>query len=88
MNAERVQRIREILEQAFSPVLLDIEDDSDAHKGHAGARDGKGHFNVTIQSAEFNGKTLIQKHRLVYGALEEMMQTDIHALSIDARDAE
>lgn len=81
---DRVERIREILETEFSPVLLEIEDDSEAHKGHAGARDGKGHFNVLIQSEQFNGKTLIQCHRLVYSALEEMMQTDIHALSIQA----
>ena len=80
----RVERIRISLEQAFSPEHIDIEDDSAAHAGHAGARDGKGHFNVVIVSHEFNGKSLIQRHRMVYKALSDLLDTDIHALSIQA----
>ena len=80
----RVERIRISLEQAFSPEHIDIEDDSAAHAGHAGARDGKGHFNVAIVSHEFNGKSLIQRHRMVYKALSDLLDTDIHALSIQA----
>lgn len=80
----RVEHIRIALEQAFKPDHLDIEDDSAAHAGHAGARDGKGHFNVVIVSLEFTGKSLIQRHRMVYKALSDLLETDIHALSIQA----
>lgn len=80
----RVELIRIQLEQSFQPTHLDIEDDSAAHAGHAGAKDGKGHFNVVIISTEFIGKSLIQRHRMVYKALTNLMETDIHALSIQA----
>lgn len=80
----RVDAIRIQLEESFTPTHLDIEDDSAAHAGHAGARDGKGHFNVVIVSTEFEGKTLIQRHRMVYKALSNLLETDIHALSIQA----
>lgn len=81
---DRVELIRIQLEQAFEPIELDIEDDSAAHAGHAGAQDGKGHFNVLIVSEEFAGKNLIQRHRMVYKALSDLLETDIHALSIQA----
>lgn len=81
---DRVSRIREILEAEFSPLHAEIEDDSAAHAGHAGARDGKGHFNVLIISSKFEGKTLIQRHRMVYKALSDMLESDIHALAIKA----
>ena len=84
MTAERVERIRQTLEQAFTPTRLEISDDSHLHAGHAGARSGKGHFTVEIESAAFEGKSPIERHRMVYSALDEMMQTDIHALSIKA----
>lgn len=80
----RVEQIRSQLKIAFQPSHLDIEDDSAAHAGHAGARDGKGHFNVVIVSTEFAGKSLIQRHRMVYKALSDLMETDIHALSIQS----
>lgn len=83
-SSDRVARIRERLQQALSPKLLEIEDDSARHAGHAGARDGGGHFNVTIASSLFAGKTPLQRHRLVYQALGEMMDQEIHALSIKA----
>ena len=53
MNARRVDRIQALLEAAFEPELLDVEDDSHKHVGHAGAQDGLGHFNVSIVSAKF-----------------------------------
>lgn len=84
MSAKRIQRIRQTLEEAFSPTKLDISDDSHLHAGHAGARSGKGHFTVVIQSTAFEGKSLIERHRMVYAALDQMLQTDIHALSIKA----
>lgn len=84
MNAERVERIRVALQAALQPTLLEIEDDSHRHAGHAGAKDGRGHFNVHIVSAAFEGTLPLARHRAVYAALGTMMDTDIHALSIRA----
>lgn len=84
MNQERIERMKALLETAFSPTQLDITDDSHLHAGHAGARSGKGHFTVAIKSAAFEGKSLIERHRAVYAALGGMMETDIHALSVKA----
>ena len=84
----RVSMIRERLTSALSPTALEIEDDSHRHAGHAGARDGRGHFNVTVVSGAFRDKKLIERHRMVYDALGEAMQTDIHALSIKAYSPE
>ncbi|MGH8595559.1 MAG: BolA family protein [Gammaproteobacteria bacterium] len=70
---------------AFKPDLLEIEDQSHEHRGHAGARSGKGHFRVRIVTAAFTGKSAVTRHRLIYDALANLMETDIHALSIDAR---
>ena len=81
----RVERIRSALEVAFQPSELEVVDDSHKHAGHAGARDGRGHFGVRIVSEAFATMTPLARHRAVYAALGEMMQTDIHALSIDAR---
>jgi len=81
----RVERIRIALEGAFAPASLEVVDDSARHAGHAGARDGRGHFNVDIVSEAFAGMTPIARHRAVYAALGEMMTTDIHALAIRAR---
>ena len=84
MNARRVDRIQVLLEAAFEPESLDVEDDSHKHAGHEGAKDGLGHFNVSIVSTHFNGMKMLARHRAVYSALDDMMQTDIHALAIDA----
>lgn len=83
--AERPAAIRAALEAAFAPVALDVVDDSDRHAGHAGARDGRGHFNVAIVSERFAGLAPLARHRAVYAALGELMATDVHALSIIAR---
>ena len=84
MSSERVANIRARLEAAFAPDVLEIVDDSHRHAGHAGAKDGRGHFNVTIVSAKFAGTKPLDRHRMVYAALGSMMQTDIHALSVNA----
>ena len=84
MNARRVDRMRLLLEMAFEPESLVIEDDSAKHAGHEGAKSGMGHFNVSIVSAHFNGMRMLARHRAVYKALDDMMKTDIHALAIDA----
>ena len=85
LNPQRVERIRALLTEALAPQSLDVADDSHKHAGHAGARGGQGHFGVDIVSAAFVGKLPLARHRLVYAALGEMMQTDIHALAIRAR---
>ncbi|CTP85247.1 BolA family protein [Xanthomonas graminis] len=82
--ARRVERIRAALQAAFAPQALEVEDDSHRHAGHAGARDGRGHFNVRIVSAAFADMAPLARHRAVYAALGAMMKTDVHALSIRA----
>ena len=86
--SERSERIRERLQAALNPVVLEIEDESHLHAGHAGARSGKGHFRVTIVSERFAGLPLLKRHRLVYDALADLMESDIHALAIHARAPE
>jgi BolA protein len=84
-RAERPAAIRAALEAALQPTVLELRDDSDRHAGHAGARDGRGHFAVRIVSAAFAGLSPLARHRRVFAALGTLMQTDIHALAIDAR---
>jgi BolA protein len=85
--SDRVARIRARLADLL-PVELQIDDESHKHAGHAGARDGRGHFRVRIVAAAFRGESLLARHRRVYAALGDLMQTDIHALAIDARAPE
>lgn len=77
--------MRAVLEAAFSPQSLQIDDDSHLHAGHAGARSGRGHYRIGIVSARFTGLAPLARHRAVYDALGELMSTDIHALSIRAQ---
>jgi len=79
----RVELIRKCLEETLNPTELEIVDDSHLHAGHSG-HGGAGHFQVHIVSEKFNGLAALARHRLVYSALENMMQTEIHALSIKA----
>jgi len=88
MTAERVAQIRSRLEAALEPEELDIVDDSHRHAGHAGAKDGRGHFQVRILSRRFAGKRTVERHRMVYAALGSLMQTDIHALGLTALSPE
>jgi len=83
MTAERVAMIEKRLTEVFSPQSLNIVDESHKHAGHASAG-GAGHFAVEIIADAFAGKTLIQRHRLIYDALDDAMNTEIHALSIKA----
>jgi len=83
-NNERISAMEQKLQEHLSPSELIIEDESHLHAGHAGAREGKGHFRIKIRSDKFQGLRILQQHRLVYDALGDMMQNDIHALSIQA----
>jgi BolA family transcriptional regulator, general stress-responsive regulator len=84
MSSPRIAQIRSRLEAAFSPDMLEIIDESHRHAGHAGAKDGRGHFLVRIVSGRFEGVKPLARHRMVYAALGTLMQTDIHALSLEA----
>lgn len=81
---DRIQAIRDRLNTALEPEGVDITDESHLHVGHPGAAGGAGHFSVRIVSAKFSGRSLLERHRMVYEALEDLMQTEIHALSIRA----
>ena len=80
--------IRERL-AALQPQQLDLVDESESHRGHAGYRDGGGtHWRLTIVSSAFAGQPTVARHRMVYQALGELMQHPIHALAISARAPE
>ena len=81
---DRENRIKEKLVQYLTPEMVEISDDSHLHVGHAGAKDGRGHFSVVIVSEKFRDLNQVKRHRLVYDALGELMETDIHALAIKA----
>lgn len=80
--SDRIERIRQALSQGLDTQEISIRDDSHLHIGHAGAASGLGHFFVTIRSPRFAGLNLLQRHRLVYEVLGDLMKTDIHALQI------
>jgi BolA protein len=87
MNAatdSRLERIRTKLDTALAPTVLELDDDSALHAGHAGAASGGGHYRVKIVSGRFEGLKLVMRHRLVYDSVHDMMHTEIHALAITA----
>lgn len=84
MAAVAAQDIEAALRQALAPLRLEVDDDSAAHAGHVGAREGR-HFSVRLVSARFNGLSRVARHRLVYDSLRSLMPLGIHALAIDAR---
>jgi BolA protein len=69
----------------LDPTVLEIIDESHKHAGHAGARDGGGHYVLNIVSAQFAGNNTVARHRMIYSALGELMKREIHALTIQAR---
>ncbi|AEF99679.1 BolA family protein [Methylomonas methanica] len=75
--------IKQKLQDALKPDLIEIIDHSAAHAGHAGNKGG-GHYNVTIVSEQFEGKSLVQRHQLIYQIMGDMMKDEIHALGINA----
>ena len=84
MSNNRVLAIRARLIAAFAPTELEVIDESHKHKGHPGARDGRGHFRVKIVAPQFAGRRPIERHRMVFAALDSLLETDIHALSVHA----
>ena len=85
LNPARIARMRELLVAELAPAQLDIADESYKHAGHAGARDGRGHFRVRVVAAAFAGLSPLKRHQRVYATLGTMMQTDIHALALETR---
>lgn len=77
------EMIRERL-SPLSPQQLEIEDESARHAGHEGAKGGGGHYRLLIVSSQFEGQSAIARHRLILDLLGEMMQKEIHAISIKA----
>ncbi len=78
------EQIESILKQSFSPLELEVINDSEAHKGHAQAKahPQAGHFTVIMKSARFDGKNAVSRHRMVYQELSSLMDERIHALSL------
>lgn len=82
-----IEKIRARL-AVLEPTRIEIIDDSALHAGHAGARNGGGHYRLTIVSPRFTGCSTMQRHRLVYDALAPMLKQEIHALNISAKTPE
>jgi BolA protein len=73
------------LNSALSPEKIDLIDDSEQHRGHGGYNpQGESHFTLLIESAAFEGKNRVERQRMVYAALGELMHARVHALSIRA----
>jgi len=83
VTAERVAEIERRLRADFDPQWLEVLDESALHVGHAGARDGRGHFRVRIQAECLKGLDRIAAHRHIHRSMGTLMLTDIHALSIE-----
>jgi len=84
VTESRVGTIERMLTEALSPDVIQVKDQSNLHVGHEGAKEGKGHFEVTIVSAKFDSVNRITRHRMIYDALGDFMDSDIHALRINA----
>ena len=82
--SERTEAIERLLTEAFAPSKLLVKDQSHLHAGHAGAKEGKGHFEVKIESEVFSNQSRITRHRMVYDALGSFIESNIHALRITA----
>ncbi|GJL82995.1 MAG: cell division protein BolA [marine bacterium B5-7] len=82
--SDRLSRIRTILETELAPESIELIDESHLHAGHAGAKSGGSHYDLTIVSDKFIGLNAVARHRIIFAALFEEMGSDIHALSIHA----
>jgi BolA family transcriptional regulator, general stress-responsive regulator len=84
MSNTRVERIQDTINAALQPDFLDIIDDSQAHAGDPGAENGAGHYVVSIVSSQFAGRSMVQRHQMVYSALAGFIPMEIHAVRIKA----
>ena len=83
MTDSRSQQLEERLRKQLQIESLEVIDESHLHAGHVGAKSGKGHFRLVLWAQEFNDKAAIKCHRLIYDAVGDLLETDIHALSIE-----
>lgn len=83
MNQERFDLIEKTLMDYFNPTTFELIDESYKHVGHEGAKTGMSHYKLIINAEKLIGLSTIAQHRLIYQALGNLMQTDIHALSIE-----
>lgn len=83
MSGDTLAQIRQRLD-SLAPLQLELTDESHLHAGHAGARDGGGHYRLTIVAEIFRGRNTLARHRLVYDAVGNLMQGPVHALAIRA----
>ena len=86
MSEKRMKLIKDGL-QSLNPLKIDIVDEGHLHVGHAGAKSG-GHFKLYIVSEHFKGQSMVNRHKLIYQNLDELMKTEVHALSIKAMSPE
>ncbi|MBF9044792.1 BolA/IbaG family iron-sulfur metabolism protein [Rhodobacterales bacterium HKCCE4037] len=85
--AGRAEKIEAKLKGAFAPRVLEVVDESEAHRGHAGFQEGgESHFRVTVESEAFQGLSRIAKHRAVHEALGKELMGEIHALALTVRE--
>ena len=83
----RTEKIETRLREAFAPRVLDVVDESERHRGHAGYQEGgESHFRVTIESDAFQGLGRIERHRAVHAALGKELVAEIHALALKISD--
>ncbi len=82
---QRIQQIEQRLKQAFSPIQLQVIDDSEKHKGHAGSQGGAGHYTVIISADCFANQSRIENHRKIYAILDDLIPHEIHALKIQVK---
>ena len=80
--AERRARIESELREKLFAIHVEVIDESHLHAGHVGAREGGGHFRAVVVSSKFEGKNSVERQRMVYGVLEHVMGSEIHALSM------
>lgn len=79
---QRIELMKQRLQQAFTPTHLEVIDDSHQHIGHAGSRGGAGHYTVIISANEFNQLSRVEAHRRVYAIFDDLIPDQIHALKI------
>lgn len=84
-NQQRQQVIIERLTKKFAPQYIEVIDKSDEHIGHAGAQSGAGHFDLIIDKNCFNEKSTLAIHKAIYAVLNDLIPSEIHALSIQLR---
>jgi BolA protein len=82
VTTSREAHLRDRLQQALAPLHLEIEDESERHRGHSGAAAGGGHFRIVLVAAAFRDRSLLERHRAVHAALGELLGAEVHALTL------